>query len=109
MGQVPYATVYLGTYGSLRDRLPKKGWYTAFAGGAASLATCTLLQPLDTVRTVIQASVTSSPARRIGSWTEEVQKIVRERGVLGLWAGWRPSAVRALPTSAASMLAYESV
>jgi len=105
--QVPFAACYLGTYGKLRDTLPKKPLWTAVAGGAASLATCTMLQPLDTVRTMIQASATRSVEPKSLSWWPLVQQVVQERGALALWAGWGPAALRSLPTSAASMLVYE--
>ncbi|CAE8587444.1 unnamed protein product [Polarella glacialis] len=103
--QAPYATVYLGTYGQLRETLPKSGLSTALSGGAASLMTCTLLQPLDTVRTLIQARAIG-PQEKV-SWMTQARMVVQERGPLGLWAGWGPSALRSLPTSAASMLVYE--
>lgn len=107
--QVPYATVYLGMYGELRERLPKEAWCTAFAGGAASLTTCSLLQPFDTVRTLIQAQAVRPKEEGTTSWRDQARQVVQTRGVIGLWAGWRPSALRALPTSAASMLVYEKV
>lgn len=107
--QVPYATVYLGTYGELRKRLPRSALCTAAAGGIASLTTCTLLQPLDTVRTIIQSRALSQENAASLSYLQQVRMVVNERGVLGLWAGWRPSALRAFPASAASMLAYERV
>lgn len=106
--QVPYATVYLGTYGELRERLPKTSWCTAIAGGTASLTTCTLLQPLDTARTLIQARALDQQQASL-AWGKQVALIVRQHGILGLWAGWGPAALRALPTSSAAMLVYERV
>mmetsp|Transcript_13802 Transcript_13802/g.38835 ORF Transcript_13802/g.38835 Transcript_13802/m.38835 type:complete len:254 (-) Transcript_13802:102-863(-) len=107
--QVPYGTVYLGTYGKLRERLPKSYWSTAVAGGVASLTTWTLLMPLDTVKTRIQAAALQGESQRRLGWTGQLQYVVREVGPRGLWAGWGPAALRSLPTSAASMLAYEKV
>eukprot|EP00933_Yihiella_yeosuensis_P078666 TRINITY_DN9039_c0_g1_i2.p1 TRINITY_DN9039_c0_g1~~TRINITY_DN9039_c0_g1_i2.p1 ORF type:complete len:307 (-),score=39.98 TRINITY_DN9039_c0_g1_i2:495-1352(-) len=107
--QVPCATLYLGTYGELRERLPKKAWSTALAGGVASLSVCTFLQPLDTVRTLIQVKAIEAKDQPSSSWWATARQVVQERGFFGLWAGWRPSAIRAIPTSAASMLAYESI
>lgn len=104
--QVPFATMYLGLYGNLREELPKTTWGPALAGGVASLATWSLLQPLDTLRTVTQAGVLRhEPA----GWTHHLKIIVHERGVLGLWNGWVPVALRAFPTSALSMFVYEKV
>lgn len=106
MMQVPFSTVYLGTYGKLREALPKTALGTAVAGGAASMLTWTCLQPLDTLRTVTQAGALRSDEPALGV-IAQTRQIVRTRGVLGLWAGWVPVALRSIPTSAASMLAYE--
>jgi len=106
--QVPYATVYLGTYAELRELLPKQAWGIALAGASASLATCTLLQPLDTVRTLVQAGAPQEGSAPV-AWFAQARQVLRQHGPLGLWAGWGPAAMRALPTSAISMLAYEHV
>eukprot|EP00929_Paragymnodinium_shiwhaense_P091869 TRINITY_DN5174_c0_g1_i1.p1 TRINITY_DN5174_c0_g1~~TRINITY_DN5174_c0_g1_i1.p1 ORF type:complete len:300 (-),score=30.63 TRINITY_DN5174_c0_g1_i1:67-966(-) len=106
--QVPYASVYLGTYGKLRETFPQKAWGTAAAGGIASIVTWSSLQPLDTVRTTIQASTLEAGQTRSAAWLDTARKIVAERGVRGLWAGWTPVAMRAVPTSGFSMLAYET-
>lgn len=97
--EVPFATVYLGAYGNLREALPKAYWSTAVAGGTASMITWTLLQPLDTLKTVIQAKVLNVAEPDV-RWSEEARRIASTRGVRGLWAGWGPVALRALPTSA---------
>mmetsp|Transcript_138147 Transcript_138147/g.240292 ORF Transcript_138147/g.240292 Transcript_138147/m.240292 type:complete len:294 (-) Transcript_138147:85-966(-) len=104
--EVPFATAYLGIYGTLREALPKAYWSAAVAGGSASIMTWTLLQPLDTLKTVIQAKVlqVAEPDLR---WTDEARRIAFTRGYLGLWAGWGPVALRSLPTSATAMVAYE--
>eukprot|EP00928_Gymnodinium_smaydae_P029991 TRINITY_DN22426_c0_g3_i1.p1 TRINITY_DN22426_c0_g3~~TRINITY_DN22426_c0_g3_i1.p1 ORF type:complete len:276 (+),score=41.94 TRINITY_DN22426_c0_g3_i1:73-900(+) len=103
--ETPFATVYLGTYGNLRETLPKTSWSPAVAGAAASMVTWTILLPLDTLKTVIQARVLQET--RSESAFRQFKSIVRERGVLGLWAGWAPVAIRSLPSSASAMLAYE--
>lgn len=114
--QVPYATMYLGTYGALRERVPKVPWATALAGGTASIITWTTLQPLDTIRTVIQATavrtrsgVLQSHEREATAWAAQCRRVIQQRGFLGLWAGWGPVALRAFPTSGFSMVAYEWV
>jgi hypothetical protein len=104
--QVPFATMYLGTYGKLREALPKTPISSACAGGAASLLTWTVLQPFDTLRTVIQADVLN-PGKPASGWISHLRNIVKARGIQGLWAGWVPVALRSLPTSAASMTVYE--
>lgn len=105
---VPSTTFYLGAYGSLREALPKSKWSTAFAGAISSLAMWTCLIPLDNVRTNIQSRSFKPDADAvILSWREQFLEIIRARGVLGLWAGWTPAAMRAPIVSALAMLAYE--
>lgn len=120
--QVPGCACYLGFYGTLREWLPQRTWTPAAAGCLSSMAMWTVLLPLDTVRTLTQAHSfkplggagggsgsalsVSSPLAPPG-WLETLRNVVRERGVRGLWSGWVPIAWRAIPVSAASMLAYE--
>jgi hypothetical protein len=104
--ELPFATVYLGIYGNMRDKLPKSFWTPALAGGTASIITWTVLLPLDTLKTVIQARVLQD-SEPLSGW-RQLSAIVRERGLIGLWAGWTPVALRSLPSSAAAMLAYEA-
>eukprot|EP00931_Biecheleriopsis_adriatica_P089309 TRINITY_DN63462_c0_g1_i1.p1 TRINITY_DN63462_c0_g1~~TRINITY_DN63462_c0_g1_i1.p1 ORF type:complete len:286 (+),score=42.22 TRINITY_DN63462_c0_g1_i1:24-860(+) len=103
--ETPFATVYLGTYGNLREMLPKTTWSPAVAGGVASMITWTVLLPLDTVKTIVQARVLED-SRPVSPW-QQLTQIMRDRGIGGLWAGWAPVALRSLPSSAAAMLAYE--
>lgn len=106
--QVPYASVYLGTYGYFRDTLPKQAWGTAAAGSLASIITWTSLQPLDCIRTTIQASALKEDGHRNAKWLATARQILTDRGIRGLWAGWTPVALRAIPTSGLSMVAYET-
>merc|ERR1712232_742121 len=103
--ETPFASVYLGSYGNLREMLPKTNWSPAVAGGAASMITWTILLPLDTLKTVIQARVLQDCNPE--SVRQHLKSITRERGIGALWAGWAPVALRSLPSSAAAMLAYE--
>jgi len=105
MTKVPFSTAYLGIYGQLRESLPKSQWTPAVAGGMASIVTWTLLQPLDTICTLIQSTVLRPEARK--TWRGQLTEVVTTRGVLGLWSGWGPVAIRSIPTSAVAMLSYE--
>mmetsp|Transcript_25435 Transcript_25435/g.58584 ORF Transcript_25435/g.58584 Transcript_25435/m.58584 type:complete len:294 (-) Transcript_25435:124-1005(-) len=104
--KVPFSTVYLGTYGSLRESLPKSAWTPAAAGAASSLLTWTLLQPLDTMQTIIQSTAERTADNR--GWISQLREVHRTGGLGALWAGWSPVALRALPTSAVAMFSYES-
>eukprot|EP00928_Gymnodinium_smaydae_P100331 TRINITY_DN9820_c0_g1_i1.p1 TRINITY_DN9820_c0_g1~~TRINITY_DN9820_c0_g1_i1.p1 ORF type:complete len:273 (+),score=36.74 TRINITY_DN9820_c0_g1_i1:96-914(+) len=108
MFSLPATTFYLGTYGSLRERLPKSAWSPAVAGVIASLSMWTVMLPLDNVRTNIQ----SASVREVGrpeAWLAIFARLRRTRGLAGLWAGWSAVALRAPASSACSMLAYEQV
>lgn len=115
---IPFAGLYLGTYGHLREALPEllphlrsengrpSASLSAAAGATSSIATWTLLQPLDTIKTVIQADVLRGKGTE-QSWVHRVADIARAHGFRGLWAGWGPTALRSVPSSACAMVAYE--
>lgn len=103
--EVPFAGVYLGTYGNLREALPKTKWSPAVAGAIASMLTWSVLLPLDTLKTVIQFRVLQD-SKPLTVW-QQLNTLIRDRGMSGLWAGWAPVAIRSLPSSAAAMMAYE--
>merc|ERR1719387_621735 len=109
---VPFSTLFFGTYGLLRDALPHSAWAPALAGGAASVATWTVLQPLDTLRTISMSS--AHRTRRIDASVPSatspsafVRSLIQQVGVRSLWRGFGPVALRALPSSGSSMLVYE--
>ncbi|KAL2918863.1 hypothetical protein HK105_201697 [Polyrhizophydium stewartii] len=82
------------------------------AGGLSGLATCTLLQPFDLVKTRLQQSMQArqsllrtltaaqaSALRELSVWTT-VRDVVRSDGVRGLWRGTLPTILRNVPGSA---------
>jgi len=103
--ELPFATLFLGTYGNLREALPASPWAHALAGASASGFVWTVLLPLDTLKTIIQAGVLKDTEAR--GWITQFRHFVQTRGVIGLWAGWGPVALRSFPSSATAMVAYE--
>ena len=115
---IPAASLYLGTYGKLREVFldedrPADAFGSGYpkwvksgvAGATASSCMLSVMLPLDTVRTVIQAQV------GVGSTTSivaTVRRILAQRGAAGLWAGLTPVVMRSLPSSFASMGVYET-
>jgi hypothetical protein len=103
--QVPYSTLYLGTYGLLREILPKKDWSPIVAGGSANILAWTICQPFDTLRTLRYASATKVSMEE--SVAGLVRQSIRSHGVLSLWRGFLPVVIRAVPSSGGSMFGYE--
>lgn len=107
---MPSCTMYLGTYGTLREHLPQylpdSRFTPALAGMLASVSMWACLLPLDNVRTVMQAKSfkTNEPAKR---WATHLMEIVASRGIRSLWAGLPAVCLRAPIASACAMVAYE--
>lgn len=106
--QVPYSTAFLGTYGVLREAMPRTPLGTATAGATASLATWSIVLPLDVLRTRVQARAMQAEGPPRMSWFGELRAIIHTQGIQGLWVGWGPIAMRAV-LSGISVTAYEQV
>lgn len=108
--QVPFTTAFLGTYGALRDQMPRNSLCTATAGASAALFTWAVVLPLDVLRTRVQASAMKAvetghaPKTLVG----ELVSVLKSQGARGLWTGWGPISIRAI-TASISMSAYESL
>lgn len=63
-----------------------------------------LLSQLDVPKTNVQASWDS---KVVGSYIPEMARIVRDRGVAGLFSGLGPTLIRAFPANAALFLGVE--
>lgn len=104
---VPFSTLFFGTYGLLRDTSPEATWWSpALAGGTASIATWTVLQPLDTLRTIAMSKANHA-VRADVSPSAFLRGLVQQYGIRSLWRGFAPVTLRALPSSGGSMLFYE--
>ena len=96
-----FGSLYLGSYGECRKRLPDTPMGHFFSGGLASLALWTPLYPLDFVKTQIQA-------RKHLTVKQSIEATFKARGVLGFWRGLGMIYLRVFPTSACAMAAYEA-
>ena len=63
-----------------------------------------LAMPFDVPKTNVQARY---DCKVVGSYFPEMGKILRERGVVGLYGGLGPTLVRAFPANAALFLGVE--
>ena len=74
------------------------------SGGLAGMLGWTVAMPFDVPKTNIQSRWDT---KVVGSYFPEFARIVRERGVLGLYHGLLPTLVRAFPANAALFLGVE--
>lgn len=108
--QVPFTTAFLGTYGAIREQLPRNSLCTATAGASAALFTWAVVLPLDVLRTRVQASAMAAveTGRPPKTLVGEFMSVMKSQGARGLWTGWGPISIRAI-TASISMSAYESL
>lgn len=95
---VLFATLYLGSYDTLRTRFPDNPMGHFFAGGIASTITWSLLFPVDTIK--INSQYTHSNITIL-------KERVNTHGYRVLWKGVTPALLRIFPVSACSMVVYE--
>lgn len=74
------------------------------SGGLAGILGWTVAMPFDVPKTNVQSRWDTQV---VGSYFPEMGRIVRERGVLGLYNGLWPTLVRAFPANAALFLGVE--
>lgn len=110
-----FGCLFLGTYGTLKDKLIQKkdngellfdkisldSHYNMICAGTlagcfSSIITWVILFPIDTVKTAIQSKKGL-----------DLIKLKRQKGILSFWTGLSPVILRALPVSLTSMFAYE--
>jgi len=93
-----FATMYLGTYDTLRNKFPNNPTGHFLSGGIASALTWSILFPFDTFKINSQ-------------YTNSNMQILKERihtqGYRTLWKGLAPALLRIFPVSACSMVVYE--
>jgi len=75
------------------------------SGGLAGMGGALFAIPFDVPKTNIQSRYDT---KVVGSYFPELVKIARERGIVGLYAGLRPTLIRAFPANAALFLGVES-
>jgi len=91
-----FGTVYLGTYGFLRDYLGTSYYSPFFAGGCSSILTWSILMPIDYIKTVIQTNP-----------TQTIPNIIKTTPLHKFWRGLGPTVLRVFPISGIGMVTYE--
>lgn len=71
------------------------------SGSLAAVSSTVISMPLDVIKTRLQCSELPLTARQV------LQNLIREAGWIGLWTGFLPRLVAAVPRSVATVLAYE--
>jgi len=112
-----FGCLFLGTYGTLKDKLKKKranrellfgkinldSQFNMIAAGTlagcvSSLISWTILFPVDTLKTAIQSKK---------GW--DLIRLKQQAGILSFWTGLSPVILRAVPVSLTSMFSYEII
>lgn len=105
---VPATILYYTTYDQLKYRLgfeagvKNQYWKPMVAGGGARLFACTVIAPLELIRTMMQ-----SRSFTYSEMVSCVRTAVSEEGVMSLWRGWNPMVWRDVPFSIILWLNYE--
>ncbi len=92
-------SLYMGTYGTIRDHIGNGAPQAVIAAGLASWINWTVIYPLDLIRTQYQTSSNLT-----------IPQIVRQQTatrIFGLWKGVFPIYLRTFPSACAGMLVYE--
>eukprot|EP00557_Chaetoceros_sp_GSL56_P010047 CAMPEP_0176479314 /NCGR_PEP_ID=MMETSP0200_2-20121128/1673_1 /TAXON_ID=947934 /ORGANISM="Chaetoceros sp., Strain GSL56" /LENGTH=298 /DNA_ID=CAMNT_0017875349 /DNA_START=125 /DNA_END=1018 /DNA_ORIENTATION=- len=106
----PFYAVFFGGYElfcyTFRTHVPQMPQEMNYflSGGLAGMLGWTVAMPFDVPKTNIQSRWDT---KVVGSYFLEMGRIVRERGVLGLYNGLWPTLVRAFPANAALFLGVE--
>ena len=96
------STLYLGTYGNIRTKLPDNNIGFATSGIIASLSSWVVIFPIDTVRTEIQTTQNMS-------YKSIILNRIKTQGYCSFWRGIIPVFIRSIPSSGFGMLVYENV
>jgi hypothetical protein len=95
------STIFLGTYGNLKNTFPDKKKYILISSLLAVSTTWILTFPIDTIRTDFQTS------------NEKLYNLIKNRyknyGFLNFYKGLQPVLLRSFPSSILGMYVYETV
>jgi len=107
----PFYAVFFGGYElfcySFRQLIPSIPDEVNYflSGGFAGMLSWTVAMPFDVPKTNVQARWDT---KVVGSYFPEMARIIRERGIRGLYNGLGPTLIRAFPANAALFLGVES-
>ena len=106
----PFYAVFFGGYDSM-VRLGKSAYPDVndealyfVCGGLAGMLGWLVAMPFDVPKTIVQGRYDT---KVFGSYWPVMGQIVRERGIMGLYAGLGPTLIRAFPSNAALFLGVE--
>jgi len=98
--EITHGTLYLGIYGTLREKYGINLLPTFFSGCIASAITWTFLFPIDILKTSIQSYNTKD--------IFHIKTIIKNRNYLKLWRGLFPTLLKIVPVNGCIMLSYEA-
>lgn len=122
---IPGNMIWFGVYEAVKratcaangrdDPAHPRAWQSLLSGGAAGVAMWACVMPIDTLKTAVQASTTTSytvgthSTRRslVTTARDVVREVYRVRGWRGLYAGVGPAMLRALVATAVTFAARD--
>lgn len=95
---ITFGTIYLGTYGTLREKFGKNESYYSpfFAEGCSSILTWSILLPIDHIKTLIQTNK-----------QQTIPNILKKTPIKSYWKSLGPTTLRVFPVAGISMMTYE--
>jgi len=107
---IPCFALYFYFYELVKQNLTPKGQMptllTCFlSGGAAGFGFWALVYPTDIIKTRMQTDATLPADRKYKSVIDCFKKTIKSDGVAGLWKGYTPTILRAVPVNATIFLA----
>jgi hypothetical protein len=93
---ISFGTVYLGTYGFLKNKFGNSYYSPFFAGGCSSVLTWCCLLPIDHAKTIIQTRKNTT-----------ITSVIRSTPLKSYWRSLSPTIIRIFPVTGTSMVIYE--
>jgi len=111
---VPAFGGYFWSYEWARQLLTPPGqqsslWACFLAGGVGGFGFWGVVYPLEIIKTRMQTDASEPEKRRYKGWMDCWRKTYAEEGFKGMWRGYAPSIIRAVPVNAFVFLTVTAI
>ena len=96
------STIFLGTYGNIRQQLPNEEIYTIISSISSITVTWSITFPLDTIR--VDKQITQNTSIK-----DLIIKRYNKFGIINFYNGLSPILIRSIPSTILGMLVYENI